>query len=779
MGVSGHNTPEIVDFLKGISFQYPEKLEEQLTELRELFNKESKVSRRYELVSQELRVQFGGGSKGFSTFIEEITEKSGYYLDSENERYMPLTEGLSIFDLLKIAERYQPPSTQFKPKSLSSGKKPARKSRRSLHARFETIPLSIVYNSFFKQTRPKAVCTKNREAHSLAGYQDAADPFTHNLSLSLEEARKEGKTSHQLLEAIVIETEKVEGGNDKNGNDDGCLLVEGVFGVVDEEMRESVFDYIYSCLIKYVYEEKKNLLFNLSFNPGSQHLPLHFINWLGWKKLNKVFYEFSEEGKRVKRKVESIEEHSCELQAVRLSDSERAGLEERVGDCFDAPQEVLDRFDREKRYSDTWWWISGKSECNMREGSVHCLEINREMIKEEYERLFVSNSFSIKRLLTTGLFGLLFVGGLIGLLHQSGLLKIKGIDVESSDAGKFPEYQSLEKRVRWSSGGCSLIGIEERDPLCKVVGSWDFEDKTEFERIIAVQQYFPIFCSAQDRNDLDTIWGLNFIAKNADKGNKEKFMRRILSGDCGNQALVNLLTYPCDVDNFDYLEPLSFCPSDLVRFEMPPDYIINGYANTDFFMGRVLLLARMGPENSMVFMEAEKMYSKVFLGEAGPGELEFIGKYHDLDRLKRFYLWDHENRKEGDCDSDEQNGWKHLMRLNIVKLLRQTDKGRAFLEQKFWKSKKPEEIVSIGRYLLPLQELSGREKFLRRYTLTLAGLGVADSNIYGDESPGQFRLEDCIEKKREVTTGCLYLDCMVMAIPSGGGITKCDLGVHH
>ncbi len=364
-------TRKAIETLIETSQQYPEKAEEQLGELELLFHKEGEGAGRG--AGYELRRQFAGGRDGFGFFLYELLKKSGMHFDKEEWKYQRIEKApyLSPLDLLRIGENYQPPPIKFKPKEIKSKKL-------SLHAKFEDNPLKIVYDSTFNKTKPKPVCTKNRDTHALASYQDAADPLTHHLYITIEKKRsKRADVSPTVLEAMIMECEK-------DGKE--TLLVEGVHGVVQDKLREETFAYLYSCLIQYACKEKKSLLFNLSFNPGSQEMPMHFVNYVGWRNKKEVFYGME----NPRKKEQKLEEYKCQVTAITLKDLSRKvrkmrrNLEEKLRTVFADSREALDDFAAERRYNDAWWGSSGKEEWNMRKGEAYCLQLTLQEVKKEY-----------------------------------------------------------------------------------------------------------------------------------------------------------------------------------------------------------------------------------------------------------------------------------------------------------------------------------------------------------------------------------------------------------
>ncbi len=340
---------KILCSLEGITFQTPESLQEQIEDFELLFHRKSEQAERYGSISKELRRQFGGGSDGFHCFIEELLNNSKFESDGKYQRRSEAA--LNAFDLLRLAEHYQPPKIQFRPRRIDG--------ETIFYAKFVEDPLEFIFNSAFNRTEPKAVCTKNKEPHSLASYLDAADPFTHYLQVS-------GENDSSFLEAIICECEGKE-----------TLLVEGVYGVVEEEKREKSFEYLYSCLTAYAHKQKKSISFNLHFNPASQHIPMQFVNFVG---RGEEFYLFEDSRKNPKRMDKSVARHKKNISALK----EPIKLLEVIERNFTDPKEVLDIFTNQKRYSDTWWESSGKDEWNNREGEAYCMEIGFKELKKMY-----------------------------------------------------------------------------------------------------------------------------------------------------------------------------------------------------------------------------------------------------------------------------------------------------------------------------------------------------------------------------------------------------------
>lgn len=425
--------------LKDRSYQHAEKLKEQLEDLVSLFIKKSEKARRRKNLSDELTKQFKGG-KGFFDFVSELMKKSyGYQFsynfkrDANNKKLkekefagvnVPLPHlpaKLNTFDLLRLAEQYKAPKIKFRPETvvvLEEGNNKVNLDL-TLQANFEEQALSIIFNSVFEETR---VCTKNKRPHSLAAYQDAADLFTHRLRVTSELTKKKGESekeretiSSSLLETTIIECSKK------------SLLIEGVYGKVGEREKEKVFDYLYACLIKYAYETKNDLAFNLGFNPRSQQEPIEFVNYITKKILKKEFYTYDGGKKRFRlpkeRKKEREKKYKQRIRATTLKDKSkkvkkiRKNLEKKLKNTFKNPKKTLDDLCEEGRYADSWWhyFKSEKEkvpEWNTREGECYCLRLGYGEVKKEYERLFGRKKVSGKKKFLFGLVGLL-LGGLL------------------------------------------------------------------------------------------------------------------------------------------------------------------------------------------------------------------------------------------------------------------------------------------------------------------------------------------------------------------------------
>lgn len=347
------------------SDQYPEKLEAQLLSLKSLFDETQAERMGQSALSSELRRQFGGGIKGFEMFVSEVERKS--------------TAGVFVFDLLRMADFYEAPEVSF-----STHKVERNGLETSLKAYF-IEGLDVTFHSAFNQVKPE-VCTKNKSVHSLASYQDAADPFTHYLRVT---SRNQGQEHTSLLEATLIECVK-EG--EKKGKED-VLLVEGIFGKIEEGEKGILFDYLYSCLIKFAHKKGSEMTFNLHFNPASQVEPIEFVNYVGSRVANVEFYQRKSHS-QYRRINEEVQKHSTQLRALRVGDAsvkeQSDALTDKLSGFFAHPQNVLSNFASDDRYSDTWWQSEGKSEWNRRDGQVYGLELNVRDIRREYNRLFSS-----------------------------------------------------------------------------------------------------------------------------------------------------------------------------------------------------------------------------------------------------------------------------------------------------------------------------------------------------------------------------------------------------
>lgn len=424
-----------VSVLQGHSFQRPEALRTQLQGLEGYFVKASQLEKEQPALCRELRQQFPSGSRAHFNFLNELLKKSlgvqFHYNNKDNtftsaKKSVPLVPTrVPIVDLLRLAEQYEPPAVRFDPAFSASIGDGGQESPTTiqLRASFVSNPFSVVFDSRFEKTK---VCTKNKNDHSLATYQDAADPFSHRLRVE-PEVKRQARTvaeqgseinnasediTHSVLEAELFECE---------GN---SILVEGVYGDLPENQKEPIFDYLYACLIKYAYETGNSLQFNLSFNPRSQTEPIKFINHVSQRLHGRTLYVLDGgEYHAAKEAGPFIQESQRQLRAVTFRSSEAKKVRKRVAKNLEGiineSDTFFDAFSHERRYADSWQPYEfnvrknhDKPQWNLREGEVSCLEIDSHQLKKEYARLFGKRRIPLVEKVLLGAVSVLATGAL-------------------------------------------------------------------------------------------------------------------------------------------------------------------------------------------------------------------------------------------------------------------------------------------------------------------------------------------------------------------------------
>ena len=401
------------DFLKDRSHQTPRSLREQLTEFQGYFMADNPQEKKEVGVCRELRRQFGGGAAGYLDFLNELLKKSygvqlKYDADSKtfnavNEVPMPpamLPAHVNVFDLLQLAKLYHPPGISFQPyQEKSDGLETV------IRAAFVKDQLQTIFDSRFERTR---VCTKNKERHSLAAFQDAADPFVHRLQITKTTQRSRGEETSSMLELKLVEcfsTEELE----------PVILVEAIQGDASEEDRHSIFRYTVDCLSHYLLAARTTLYFNMSFNTNSQPEPMEFVNFVA-SQFTGIFiysvrhgkYSITDQGK------DALKESKYWLAAVqypltnRPGDSKQSPVEwllnqkKRVRQRFSRrykgyrfyaekhfhnPDTILTDFQSERRYADSWQPYEfkviknpNKPQWNNRKGYVSAIKLTKRML---------------------------------------------------------------------------------------------------------------------------------------------------------------------------------------------------------------------------------------------------------------------------------------------------------------------------------------------------------------------------------------------------------------
>ncbi len=398
-------------------------IEEQLKGLALLFKKKETIPPKNRAASNELKKLFSG-NQPFMDFINELMDKSyGYHFEyspvrdekgnktakkdffKKEVKVLHLPSSLNAFDLLRIAEQYTPPEVDFEHKSLF-----VNDSLLNMQAEFNQNPILTVFNHLFEQT---AVCTKNKGMHSIATYQDAADPFSHRITVNAQSTDKDGVTSQSMLEARIIECE----GNHstkKSAKETPYLLVASLQGPVDQKCKEDISAYTYSCLIDYAYKAGKKLLFNVSFNPKSQNEPIEFMNFIARKIIGTDIYKFNEQEQKYsdfdENTINLLNNHIYSLKALTLENQSRyvkkirKSLERALNGMFKNPKELFGKLAEEKRYADAWQpyefrFKNNKEQpqWNMRDGETYCLELSLEDIEKEHKKLFPEQHRKKKR----------------------------------------------------------------------------------------------------------------------------------------------------------------------------------------------------------------------------------------------------------------------------------------------------------------------------------------------------------------------------------------------
>ncbi|MBI1970226.1 hypothetical protein HYS47_00610, partial [Candidatus Woesearchaeota archaeon] len=368
------------------------------------------------------RRQFSGGT-GAADFLNELLTKSNgtrlrykkkdqCFVEETVHHPPKIIPNIPVIDLLRLGRHYTPPEVSFPAKGVlldtvqldNDGEDSKHKTGLLLGAYFVSDPLSAVFDSRFETTK---VCTNNKSEHSLAGYQDAADPLTHRLRVfgkRIKDAKDEAikkiiienpnqfadDISYSVLEACLIES------------DDGSILVEGVYGSVLYAEMPAFFDWMYACLVKFAEEQGKKLHFNLSFNPDSQQAPIEFANYVAQRNAGKTIYTYdAERGKYVQTPEAALlfKQSSKRLRAVALNDKQaktaRKQLVRNLEGIVHDPDGLLDEFSRERRYADSWQPYEFEvrrnkdmPQWNLREGEVYCLTLSKKDIEREYQSYF-------------------------------------------------------------------------------------------------------------------------------------------------------------------------------------------------------------------------------------------------------------------------------------------------------------------------------------------------------------------------------------------------------
>ncbi|MBI2147379.1 hypothetical protein HYU19_02765 [Candidatus Woesearchaeota archaeon] len=402
------------DFLKDKSYQKPSALRSQLEDMVNYF-KRGRSNKPFGL-RKELQAQFGGGEKGYLDFLNELLKKSyGVQLryDKDAKKFAVvdnptnppavLPEKINLFDLLRLAEQYTPPSIRF----------PTRRDRTEItsevaSASFVNDPLSTVFDSRFEST---SVCTKNKQRHSLAGFQDAADPFTHRLRVTRNTKKNDGTLTESMLEVTLIECFSEDHLH--------ATLVGGIQGSIKEDDKRALFQYAYWCLQHYATVSDTVLYFNLNFNPKSQREPMDFINTVGNDVLGIFVYTLIDgEYKLTDRGKEKTEELNYPLLAITTKDlpafssihvprrlrkkgMERSyrhssGIKRHLGRSISNPDDFLDDFASERRYADSWQPYEFKTkrnsnhpQWNVRTGEVSAIKLDRNTIKKLWKKEYI------------------------------------------------------------------------------------------------------------------------------------------------------------------------------------------------------------------------------------------------------------------------------------------------------------------------------------------------------------------------------------------------------
>lgn len=384
----------LIDFA---TLQFDDKFEEHLHNLSHYWARDKGKLKKefpntsFHFLNELVRKSY---KKEFENKFDPKKNKFRKECDPVNSRYIvaDAPNKLSVFDLLRIAECYEHPAVEF-----------PREETLDAFAEFETDPLRVVFNDM-KSSKP--ICTQNKEPHSLAAYQDAADPFTHYLRLF-----KRGDDTTQQEAMIVESTTK----NLKDNRLEDCLLVEGVYGTPSlEDQRDNYFYYMYKCLVHYAFKARIPLAFNTAFSDNSQIEPKLFLNYTCENHLGKrPVFVFNKKNERYELSKRTRLNNNYRIKAFNLNDNKdsitrlRKGIEEKLNGIFTNPSAVLDAFSNEKRYLDTTFFPRQrheyesreyyfthqflrrhKGQWNKREGNAKLIYLNYEEVKAEHIRLF-------------------------------------------------------------------------------------------------------------------------------------------------------------------------------------------------------------------------------------------------------------------------------------------------------------------------------------------------------------------------------------------------------